>query len=358
MLSKFNNFSNMNEIGLKKRSCLYFSTIALILSAVVFLFLLNASKKYQSRISFIFIPKSEKTALISNQIIENLVIVPKKLSFYNKLTSENEEIKESFPNFSDYQKNIEALREKDSSIVNIYVIHKDPEKSKDFARTSAFALFNVFSHYYDIKNDIDLRIIDGPNARTDYGNVLILVLTSLAIGAVLSFFINFILDSVFGYFQRKRAIIAEIPKFDFSKLRFPSVTKKTEEKETEEKKAGTQEIKNPTKQESKKPEPEEAVQPAPKNIPTSVTSEKKSSAPENLPFIDEDYFRKNIIKNGVSKEKTEEKPQEKRREASTETKGKIETPKPQEPKPSTDYKREPTQEELKKRLNKLLRGEL
>ncbi len=188
MLSRFNNFSNINSMEPKKRSFSYFFAIALVLAAIVFFLLLGHFGQYRSDVSIIFIPKNEKTASISEQIINNLAIVPEKQSFYNKLIIENQDIKNSFSNFSDYQKNTSARREGNSSIVNISATRKNPKEAENIAKTSAFTLFNVFSHYYDIKTDIDLRIIDGPNTKLVYGNLWSIILLSLVLGIILASF--------------------------------------------------------------------------------------------------------------------------------------------------------------------------
>ncbi|MFA5776991.1 MAG: hypothetical protein WC906_00945 [Parcubacteria group bacterium] len=313
---------------------------ALIFSGIAFFLLSNFAGKYRSEISIIFIPKSEKAALDSEHIIENLKILPTKLSFYNKLVRDNGNITDKYAGLSDdkrtklWNETIKVKREGKSSIIKISAKGNDAKEAETVSKATVSTLLNVASFYYDIKNDADIRIVDALTVKTSSGNLFALAILSLTIGTAISLIISLIFSTIFRYFLRKKTI-SEI---SFEKSVFE---KKYEPKpEYEIKKKETIIIeKKPEKDEIKKP----AVQ-----IPT-----KKSSAPENLPFIDEDYFRNNIIKGAITektkeiKEPVKETPVEASIEASTE---KLAEP--------IDFHREPTKEELKKRLNQLLRGEL
>ena len=301
----------------------YFIMVALIISMVSFLLLLESHKKYTSEISIIFVPKSEIAAEDAEQIIGNMEVIPTKKFFYKRLSYYDESIKNKIRRLSD----IEVKSEKNSSIIKISASSKTQEDSISVSRTTAKTLFNIMGFYYDIKKDVDFRIIEGPITNTATINWFFSLVYSLLAGVLSFFVINLIFQNIPSYSKGEMKEKTE---------EFFGIFKKTKAK----------------------PEiTEEEVYEIKAKTPTApVSTEKKSSAPENLPFapgeltfIDEDYFRNNIIKNG----KSEEKPAV---EASIEAS--MKAPKEMKPAESADFHREPTKEELKKRLNQLLKGEL
>ncbi|MFH0969621.1 MAG: hypothetical protein V1804_03885 [Patescibacteria group bacterium] len=318
--------------------------ISLILSAVAFLFILGNYRNYESEISIIFIPKSEKAASDSGNIIGNLEVFPTKLSFYEKLIKDNK-LEDKFSGLSDNKRKklwdemIKAKKEKKSSIVKITAVSQSPGEAKLISNATVSTLFSVVSFYYDIKNDVDLRIIEEPAVRPAFDNWVLAILISLAIGTGISFILGFISSY---FLQKSREIKISFPKFDFGKK--PKIEIPVEEnyfKELE-KLPETQE----KKPEETKPKIPAKISSAPENLPGV------SNVPGNLPFIDEEYFRNNIIKNAKPvKESIAEQ-----REIKEEIKPEKQTAASK--KESVNFHREPTQEELKKRLNQLLKGEL
>jgi hypothetical protein len=253
------------------------------------------------------------------------------------------DMEDNFSRSSDSQRKriwnemVKTKREKKSSIVKITAVSTSSSEAQLISKATVSTLFSVVSFYYDIKNDIDLRIIEQPAVRTVSSHWFSAILISLFIGTAISFLINFLSGLISNYFLKKnREIKIDFPKFDFSKKPKTEILKE---------KSG--EISTPDieieKAEAKRIETQKSI---------SITTEKKVSAPqnlpgvpENLPFIDEEYFRNNIIKNGVKKEepKSEIIPEKVITENTA---------------PAPDFHREPTQDELKKRLNQLLKGEL
>jgi capsular polysaccharide biosynthesis protein len=323
----FRNFNKIKRTGDNQGdSYLYFVAIAIVLSVVSFSILLDNFKSYRSEVSVILIPKSEKAALDSEHIIQNLKFFPTELSFYDKLIRDNSDIEDIYSGLSDnkrkelWNNSLHAKREKNSSIIEISVTRNNQEDAENISQAAAFTLFNTASFYYNIKDDVDFRIIDGPIVHSSVGNWPLLIALSLLMGIVASFIVNLFSYHLSYYFLRRK-----------ERIKFQSEMKVFEKKP---------EFEQPMKKEAVKiPELE---------TPLDKTFEKKSSAPENLPFVDEDYFQNNIIKaNGFSIEESEVE-EESIPEKITED----------QPVPAADFHREPTEEELKKRLNQLLRGEL
>ncbi len=282
----------------------YYFVVAAILSAVFFFMLLDYFKAYRSEVSILFIPRSEKAVAQASYISENLVRIPKKLSFYEKVLADNKEIVDQFTGKSPderknlWNENLSVKREDGSTIFNISVSSKNRDDSLKLARQTAYSLFDTVSRYYDIKTDVDLRIIDGPAASPYAKGLHWVILISIALGLAVSFLLYFIFYVWDRYIKIPRARIS--PKKGISL-------------------------------EQEMPRQEELFPPTPEKI---VTAERKAVAPSNLPTVEnfylpydhEELFTPEML---MGEEKS-----------------------------APTKNGEPTEEELKERLNQLLRGEL
>lgn len=322
--------NTMNKNQKQKKYPFYFVMIALAISITFFFLLLKSQKEYISEISIIFIPKSEMAAEDAERIIENMEILPTKIFFYGKMVKYDKAVENKISDFSD----IKIESEKNSSIIKISASSKTQEDSISVSRTATKTLFNVMGFYYDIKKDVDFRIIEGPITNTATINWFFPLVYSLLAGTLSIFIINLIFQNIPTYSKGEVEEKTE---------EFFGIFKKTK-----------------AKPEIPKRELEEVYEIKPKTPVVPKTPEKKAPAPENLPsapgkltFIDEDYFRNSIIKDGKSETKKIEEP-------ATEVSIEASMKAPEEIKPaeSVDFHREPTKEELKKRLNQLLKGEL
>jgi capsular polysaccharide biosynthesis protein len=211
---------------------IYIFALALILAGVFFLLFLEKFKTYNTEISVIFIPQNEKIAEQTSQIAENLTIIPTKLSFYERLLSDNKDIEDQFIGFSNdkrkelWNKTIQVEREKNSTIINIEA--SDRFQSQKLAKQTAFTLFNVMSRYYNIKTDIDFRIIEGPITSAHIKNWPLLTLSSLILGMILALLINIVSLNIASLFKKQNEIeipvekiFQSFPKPDFPKKEYP-----------------------------------------------------------------------------------------------------------------------------------------
>ena len=287
--------------GIKLSS--YYFVVAAIFSAVFFFMLLDYFKSYRSEVSILFIPQSEKAITEANFISENLIRLPKKLSFYEKILADNKEIVDQFAGkSSDERKNLwnrslSVKRENGSTIFNISVTSKNRLQASKLAKQTAYSLFDTVSRYYNIKTDVDLRIIDGPVTSPYARSLFWVILLSVALGLAVSFLLYFIFYVWDNYLKILRVA--------------PSRKKKI----FEEQKA-----------------PQEEYHPPLEGKITAA--EKKSSAPSNLPTV-EDFYLPYDHEEPITPEMLM-----KEEESAPAGAG------------------EPTEKELKERLNQLLRGEL
>lgn len=289
-----------------------FYLIFIIASAIIFLMFVNLNRSYISQTDIMVIFKSEKSAQNSDIILENLKLIPKSLSFYDKLTinnsdTQNETISE-LPNYKRkkyWDETIEIQRIGKSSFLSFVAYDKDSYTAEVLSAQTIKSLIATIGVYYDIKNDIDIRIVDGPTTTLAFsGSYIFYLFESIILGLILSF--------IFSYF------------FLLPKQALPK--KKSETNLTWSYKEKTDDLKSemPIAMETKKEKksifiPEEFI----------PISGKKSVAPDNLPIAEDiPVF-----------EKPTKKEEQKEEIKSTLT-------------------HEATEEEVKARLNKLLSGKL
>lgn len=319
--------------------------IGLMLSAVFALFLAGSQKKYEATIVVFVNAKSEAAAVQQETITNNLANFPKLLSFYDRMLKDNPDVrdvsagKSQFERKNEWNKMLSVRRQKNSSMIAVSVSAKNKTDAESLVKKTCRTLFDVAGKYYDIKNDVDLRIVDGPITRSAVTGWFCIIPLSLLLGFALAFLLEHFWDmgknislsqetkekltfdfDLSKFFQKKTdqkiesledlympEEISEKPYFseNHNKVEIPS-----------EKASQIKEMKSITKiiQQNKYP-----------NFPEMPVHEmKKSEAPDNLP-VAEDFPMQSF--------ESQEKPR-------------IET------------HREPTAEELRERLNRLLRGEL
>lgn len=340
--------------------------MGIILSLTFFLLAIDVFKIYRSEISILVNVKSELAQMQSERIMANIIELPRTLSFYDRLLKFNPDVRDVTLGLESNERkekwnemfSIEQV-EQDASIFRISMIAKRENDSKQLASKSARTLFDTVAFYYDIKKDVDLRIVEGPisNPQVPFwpGLLLLSIIGGFALSVLLNFFFiigrNRLIDggdllkkSYFFDFKKKSDAGAE------EELESLSNLYQTEQSEApfifEEKEMGQilpmekasqedfkfQEIKKITK----KFEPGKYP-----NFPEMPIREKQPEiVPHNLPIADDAFFAQY------------ETPQQEIV---------AEHPKPEvvvEQEPVASVKQEPTPEELKKRLNQLLRGEL
>jgi hypothetical protein len=299
------------EFNLKKINKVSFGfsffILAAILSIVFYLIFSENFRVYTSQMTIMFIPKSETAAFNSSAIMENLVRFPKFLSFYDRLFSLNNNLKDQFSGLSQdsrkkmWNQAMNISKDDGSTMLKIEVTLKNREQSILFAKQTARTLFDTASFYYNIKTDADFRVVDGPVTVAITKSWYWLVLLSIFLGLAVSFILNFIFSNFADSLANSKNIFI----------------KKTPAQEM-------QQFSEPETKSSKIP------------FETLGVTEKRYQAPPNLPIAPET--------DQVYSEDLSQIPPAMDVETAPELK-------PQE-------MPEPTDAELKKRLNQLLRGEI
>jgi capsular polysaccharide biosynthesis protein len=295
---------------------IFLFTIAVL---AVFVALINLNRTYKAETELLLIARNEATAKGMDKIIEDAMIIPKTLSFYDRIISEGiEDPAQELPGYKreDYWKTkVRTEKIAGSNMIQITIFDKDQFSAEEISQQSALSEAQVLSQYYNIETELDTRIVNGPTVS--YGlktNGFILFLESLLGGIIFAVSVNIIsyILELAGIGSKKGKAVSIV-----SKYQMPQIMKVQEEKPIAFDKR-----------------PADFKKPQEKNISTEKTvagvpAGKKAAAPDNLPIADESIFK-------IAAKKTEPAILEK------ESEGPV--------------IREATPEEVKERLNKLLKG--
>lgn len=296
---------HLEKSGNKEKNSLlvspYFFALAVVFTATFGLLFLSNFRSYRSDISVLIIPKNESASFQADQIVENLVDITHRLSFYDRVLFDNPEIEDPFADFSKderkarWNETFTISRLPGSTTLNISVFNQDKDAANKVARQMALSLSEVASRFYNIQTELELRIIEGPISSTYIRAWQWLIFISILAGLSLAYLVLFIFNLFTDKVQSKMISGLSWNKIEPQRAEYPS------ERDYFAPSAERREM------------PSHAV--------------KKAGAPSNLPIADEKV----------------EKPAE--IFASLEE-------------PALDEKKEPTDEEYRERLNKLLRGEI
>ncbi|MFA6383679.1 MAG: hypothetical protein WCX17_04650 [Parcubacteria group bacterium] len=296
-----------------------FWIVMIVVIAGVLLAYSNSGKTYVGTTDILVLPKSDRIVRNVEQIIGDAEQIPRSLKFYDIMLQENSNIEDQFASLPDAERKaswnamLRVDQKKKSGVLSVAISSQNQLQASILSQQTAKDIAVVLSRYYDIKTDLDIRLIDGPIVAQT-GRPLTLGLTG--IGIIIGIIAGVIAYLIFGYARESLAM----PK---SKIAFPSyVADKTLEK------AGFA----PDAKTETKAEIEQIIfaQPAVKKE-TPAEGEKKAFAPENLP-VGSDF----VISSLRRAEKTSKKDEE-----------------------TADFKsHEATEEEIRARLNKLLGGKM
>lgn len=307
--------------------------LAAIFALIIFAAFVDLNRTYKSEVDVLIIPKNESVLKNVSQIADNIKEIPKTLSFYNRIISSGDIFDEA-GNLSDYKRKayweskIRTKKIDGSSMVKIIVFDRDQDRAEDLSHQAGLEIAKVMSQHYNIKTELDIRIADGP--IVSYGlknNILIIILESIFGGIMAAFLV-----SVINQILKKMGMKSKSDGMNFSvsavhKLPIAATGLEIKPISFDKKPSGLEKKQLEVKVDFEK----EAV---------SYGLGKKSAAPDNLPVGDfPEFYSVDMISQKLKADEKEE----------TAEKEEI---------ASEPITREATPEEVKARLNKLLRGEL
>ena len=348
--------------GLKmiKRIPFHIYVIAAVVTLLAGLFFAANFRSYRSEVTLMLIARTDYSVADKREIAGNLAELPKLLSFYDLLLKDNPDIVDLNAKMSASKRKsawndvlrVENVNNGGASLIILDVTMPSEGSAETVVQKSAATLVAVTGRYYDISKDIDLRIVDGPVTESVVSNWFSVILLSLACGSVVLLIFPYFSPLKFAKFSldKKHYSFAALHNIRdiFSKKETETMDVEEGKKELESIYSVGESLDADVMQSYEVKAKEETRGQAPENLPIFGLSEqypnfpempvshgKTASAPANLPFADEDMF-------GPLEEATEEEPMV----GITEKKEDI------------PADREPSSEDLKKRLNQLLKGDL
>ena len=351
-MEKINQYIQKSGIN-KEYFSLRFLGAGIVLSAAFFLLFITLSKSYTSSMIVFVNAKSEVAAQQKIQIINNVSEFPKTLALYDRLLKYNSDVKDLASGKSPlerkkYWDNLVSVRKvgKDSYLIKISITATQKNDAEELVKKTTETLFYFSSVYYDIKNDVDLRIIENPITRVSIIGWYWIIPSSLILGFLIAFLFQYVFLKRKDFLIEQYDISKEKPLFGLGLLSDKETEKASEQEEikslenlymsdipvempVEPKKSlcdaiasGIQEMKKITKTFEKNKYP---------NF-LEIPKQAKASAPDNLPIADDSFLEQASLN--------------------------VEQPKKPENAEGSMNKihPEPDQEKLKKRLNELLKG--
>lgn len=308
-------------------------------AAVLFVVSANVGRDYVSETDVLIIPKSTAAAENANQIIENLKNIPLTLSFYDKMAQENADVvNDAVAELPDYKRKdfwngvLQVTRVGNSGVLKIIAKDTDSYQAEVLSAQATTTLISSVGLYYDIKADVDVRMID--STITAYSNGTFSY--ALFIEGLVGIFIvlSVLFYAALTFLEKEKELKFYRPNF-FPEYRNPFsalVSKKTPVESPVEEVA--KDIATKTEKAWSLPVAEE------KPYTDFANMTKSASAPANLPIAEEDA----LSLNQADTKMPEIEIMSQENELAMEEK--------------TPLTHEATDEEVKARLNKLLSGKL
>lgn len=335
----------------------YFWPIFCVFTIAFLVIFLDHFRVYEAKTRFVVI-HTESGTEASDMSVDTIARMPETLFFYDQLLATYPEVNDPWKDqeTSDrevsWQKHIDAQRQDGSGVIEVTLRADSSNDAKLLADRVSDTLFRMVSRYYDIRTQLEIRRLGDPMIQTSIDAALGWLSISVGLGALAAFALASFGESLQGAPQNSNN---------------PELSERIREMLTPDEKdyAALKDQLNITKKVGEEKVLEETIPSVPvppihvlEPIRTQPVAEVKSAAPSNLPFLQDGMSLEQYLFTETSP--TTEEPFETPEEASLET---VEIPEVSNPvvaeeKPVETISKEPTEEELKNRLNQLLRGEM
>jgi capsular polysaccharide biosynthesis protein len=326
-----------------------------LLASVIFVYLVNINRTYQSETEILILPKSQMASENFDQIIDNSKVIIESLSFYDAMILSNHNIEDRSQAFSlgkrkNYWENmVRVERIENSGAISVLIYEDYINQAEVLGRQSAETLKNELGKMYNIDEDISIVLLEGPIiTESPKANVLMLIAESLIAGIL----VGLILNCLYIWIREIKfslKIDFKIPRKPFRGEIFPwrKLEEMKEEAKEKVKKSFSKEpaeqpdlekqrqfIENIIKQKMEEEQDRKQISLSQDSLVSqNIAPGNKAGAPSNLPVFEEQIVAE------ILSEKLPEKEAEE-----------IFDEQPVE--------REATTEEIKERLNKLLSGKI
>ena len=165
--------------------CLVFVTLA------SGLFWLDFFRSYQADITVLVISKSG-TESIAQEVSDNMATLTSTLSFYERVLTDNDLIDDTLFGYAPEKRKalwndmIEVKRPLGSSTLLIQVTGATGEQATYLSKQVTQTMFSLAGVYYNVKTDIDMRIVDGPLTQYTITQPFFFSIASIATGVVVT----------------------------------------------------------------------------------------------------------------------------------------------------------------------------
>ncbi|OGI15513.1 MAG: hypothetical protein A2878_00190 [Candidatus Moranbacteria bacterium RIFCSPHIGHO2_01_FULL_54_31] len=172
------------------------------------LFWLDFFRSYQAEVTVLVVSKTG-TVQSSGDVAGNVAEIARTLSFYERVLADNDLIDDAFEGYAPdarkkaWNDSVSVKRQDQSGTLVIQAHGETPEMAKRLAKQTAQSLFSVAGLYYNVKTDIDMRIIDGPIASYVLARPFLFGVTSLLSGLLVTALFFLLLNLVPGFMSRK-----------------------------------------------------------------------------------------------------------------------------------------------------------
>lgn len=171
---------------------------------------LDFFRSYSAEVTVLVV--SRPTISQSGQdVAGNLVALTRTLSFYDRVLVDNDLIDDPFDGYApdkrkEFWNDTVTVKKLDGgSVLGVRAVGNTPEEATLLAAQTAQTLFSVAGLYYNVKTDIDLRIIDGPLLRYVLVKPFLFGGVSLLSGFFVTALFFFLLNAIPGFIVgRKR----------------------------------------------------------------------------------------------------------------------------------------------------------
>lgn len=193
------------------------------------LFWLDTFRGYNAEIAVLVVSKTNTHT--SEDVADTLAELTRTLSFYTRVLADNDLIEDDFAGFpSDERKalwneRVSVRQQNGGSVLVIRATGETTGQTKLLAEQTAQTLFSVAGIYFNVRTEIDLRVIDGPfvvyELQKPYQFVVYSLATSLFVTTIFFFFLRVVPELLRKKKRQSPEVEAETPDESLPKHAYP-----------------------------------------------------------------------------------------------------------------------------------------
>lgn len=208
---------------LRTQFSMQFFLAGIVLTVAFFLVFISSFKTYTASITILINAKSEIAVSQEKQMIGNMLEFPRLLSFYDRLLKYNPDVRDVAENKSpsqrkDFWNDMLSVKKvgRDSSLIKISITTQQKNDAEQLVQKTARTLFDTAGLYYNIKNDVDLRIVDGSISKRNIFQYWWMLPLSLVVGFLVTIFLQKMIARSIDIFTKKESFLKNKNLFDFN----------------------------------------------------------------------------------------------------------------------------------------------